>query len=312
MGQSPVKLESAPARQERSGTAPSKFSTKPTGDVLEAADRGPNGVPEKVNFWRFIWPFMKDYRWSVLAALLLNAAHGISFAFQTIAPAYLIDDIILAKGIAMQQRIHRLVVLLTLYMVASVFGRMLVWHMGYRIFTYVREKVLLNIRATFFRHVNHLCLRFHRQHHSGEIFSYLFGSPLTQMQNYFQQFTIGAPGQLFIVVSTLVWVARWDWLLTLVLLFAVTCTAYLMQRTRVKIQKLHSEYQKTETKVSGYVADLLRGSRDVKLYVMEAKVAEDFDSRAWEVGQKGYQRDVNAHVQWMKHETVGYFCFCLL
>jgi ABC-type multidrug transport system fused ATPase/permease subunit len=308
MGQSPVKLESAPARLERSGIVQPKFPIKSADDVLDAAEVG----GDKVNFWGFLWPFMREYRWSVLLALSLNALHGISFAFQTVAPAYLIDDVILAKGIAMPQRLHRLALLLSLYLLASIFGRMLVWHLGYRVFTFVREKVLFNIRASFFRHVNHLCLRFHRHHHSGEIFSYLFGSPLAQMQNYFQQFTIGAPGQMFIVISTLIWVGMWDWLLTLVLLFAVLCTAWLMHRTRQRIQKLHSDYQKTETKVSGYVADLLRGSRDVKLYVMEDKVAADFDSRAWEVGQKGYQRDVKAHIQWMKHETAGYFCFALL
>ena len=75
---------------------------------------------------------------------------------------------------------------------------MLVWHVGYRMFTYVREKVLFSLRANFFRHVNHLCLRFHIKHHSGELFSYLFGTPLAQVQKYFQQFTFGAPGALFI------------------------------------------------------------------------------------------------------------------
>lgn len=138
---------------------------------------------------------MYPYRWLVLAALALNAMHGFSITLQTVAPKYLIDDVILVNGITMQQRWHRLALLLVLYLLASIFGRMLVWHSGYRIFTYVREKVLFNIRATFFRHVNHLCVRFHRQHHSGELFSYLFGSPLLQIQTYFQQVTFAAPGR---------------------------------------------------------------------------------------------------------------------
>ena len=64
---------------------------------------------------------------------------------------------------------------------------------------------------------NHLCLRFHRQHHSGELFSYLFGSPLLQIQNYFQQVTFAAPGAFFIVLTTLIWVGKWDWMLALVM-----------------------------------------------------------------------------------------------
>ena len=272
---------------------------------------GDEGQP-KLSFWRFLWPSIQQYRWLVLAALVLNAMHGVSVAFQTLAPKYLIDQVILATGISYNQRWHRLAILLGVYLLASVFGRMLVWHLGYRIFTYVREKVLFNVRANFFRHVNHLCLRFHRTHHSGELFSYLFGSPLLQVQNYFQQFTFAAPGALFIVISTIIWVGMWDRLLTLVLIVAVVSTAWLMHRTRQRIQKLHSEYQKTETKVTGFVADLLRGSRDVKLYAMEDKVAADFENRVWEIGRKSYIRDVQSHIQWMKHETLGYISFAML
>ena len=114
---------------------------------------------------------------------------------------------------------------------------------------------------------------------------------------------------LGIIISTLVWVGSWDWILTLILIIAVASTSWLMHLTRMKIQKLHSEYQKTETNVAGYVADLLRGSRDVKLYAMEDKVATEFDERVWEIGVKSYKRDVQSHVQFMKQETTGYVCF---
>lgn len=308
MPQTSLKQEIAPAKLHTSGAAAARFSTRDT-DVVSAAQSA--GLPS-VNFWRFLWPSMYPYRWLILAALALNAMHGFSITLQTVAPKYLIDDIILVPNISMRRRVQRLAILIVLYLLASIFGRMLVWHSGYRIFTYVREKVLFNVRAVFFRHVNHLCLRFHREHHSGELFSYLFGSPLLQVQNYFQQFTFAAPGALFIVVSTVIWVGMWDWLLTLVMLAAVLATAGVMQWTRAKIQKLHSDYQKTETKVTGYVADLLRGSRDVKLYAMEDRVAADFDDRIWEVGQKSYRRDVLSHIQWMKWETTGYISFAVL
>jgi ABC-type multidrug transport system fused ATPase/permease subunit len=267
---------------------------------------------KSISLWRFLWPQIRQYKWLVVAALFFNAMHGISVAFQTVMPKYLIDNVILAPSITMPVRWRRLAMLITLYLIASVFGRMLVWHIGYRIFTYVREKVLFGVRATFFRHVNHLCLRFHRQHHSGELFSYLFGSPLAQVQNYFQQFTYAAPGALFIVLSTIVWVATWDLVLTAVLCITTFATVWAMHLTRLKIQRLHTEFQKTETTVTGYVADLLRGSRDVKLYAMEDKVAEDFESKVWEIGQKSYQRDIEGHLQYMKQETIGYFCTGLL
>jgi ABC-type multidrug transport system fused ATPase/permease subunit len=275
---------------------------------LESSDT----IETKVSFWRFLWPLIRPYKWLAATAIVLNAMHGVAITFQTLTPKYLIDDVILAQNVSMTQRAHRLIWLLAAYMFASLVARMLVWHIGYRIFTYVREKVVFGLRANFFRHVNHLCLRFHIKHHSGELLSYLFGTPLAQVQTYFQQFTFGAPGSLFIVLSTLIWLGSWDWLMSGVLLLMVLATAYLMHTTRLRMQRLYTEFQKTETSVTGYVADLLRGSRDVKLYAMEERVAADFQERVWEIGKKSYQRDVYGHVEWMKQEAIGYLAFALL
>jgi len=50
-----------------------------------------------------------------------------------------------------------------------------------RVFTFVRERMAFALRTLFSRHVNDLCLRFHGMHPSGELFNYLFGSPLAQI-----------------------------------------------------------------------------------------------------------------------------------
>jgi ABC-type multidrug transport system fused ATPase/permease subunit len=279
-----------------------------------ADDRPASSAPpeEATSFWRFLWPMIRPYRWLAATAIVLNAMHGVAITFQTLMPKYLIDDVILASSLTMSQRIHRLAWLIVAYLFASLIARMLVWHIGYRIFTYVREKIVFALRANFFRHVNHLCLRFHIQHHSGELLSYLFGTPLAQVQTYFQQFTFGAPGALFLMLSTIIWLGAWDWLMSGVLLLMVAATAFLMHTTRLRMQRLYMEFQKTETSVTGYVADLLRGSRDVKLYAMEERVAADFQERVWEVGKQSYQRDVAGHVEWMKQEAIGYFAFAIL
>jgi ABC-type multidrug transport system fused ATPase/permease subunit len=277
-----------------------------------AAEISPQNPTESTPFWRTLWPLIKPYKWLVFGAFFLNALHGISFTFQTVMPKYLVDDVLLAGGLTPAQRWNRLLLLIGAYLFAALVGRMLVWHIGYRMFTFVREKVLFGLRANFFRHVNHLCLRFHIKHHTGELFSYLFGNPLVQVQTYFQQFTFGAPGACVILISTIVWVGTWDWLLTSVLVGSVFVTVLLMQHTRKRIQKLNSEYQQTESSASGFVSDLLRGNRDVKLYAMEERVSADFEKSVWEVGQKSYRRDVQGHVEWMKNESVGYLAFCAL
>ncbi len=259
-----------------------------------------------------LWPQLRRYKWLLAGAFTLNAAHGVAIVFQTVTPKYLIDDILVPAGLSSAVRWHRLLWLAAGYFFASVVARMLVWHVGFRLFTYVRERALFGLRAQFFRHVNHLCLRFHGRNHSGELFNYLFGNPLQQVQAYFQQLAFGAAGSLVVLVTTVVWLGAWDPVLTGILVATVAATVLLMNYTRRQVQAMVADYQRVESSVTGYVADLLRGSRDVKIYAMEDQVAAAFDERVWEVGRKTYEREVRGHALWMRQETVGYAAYALL
>jgi ATP-binding cassette subfamily B protein/subfamily B ATP-binding cassette protein MsbA len=125
-----------------------------------------------------VWPMFRPHKWLLILAVGLNALHGIAVSTQLLAPKWLIDDIIEPKDLTSEQRWMRFVWLGLGYLAMTVVGRMLVWHVSFRMLTWIREQAVLALRARFFRHVNHLCLRWHGQHSSGELFSYLFGSPL--------------------------------------------------------------------------------------------------------------------------------------
>ena len=81
---------------------------------------------------------------------------------------------------------------------------------SFRYLTDVREKLIFTLRSQFFRQINALCLRFHLKHTSGELYSYLFGSPLQQVQQYFFQLTMFGIQAGFMLVTTLIWVFTWD------------------------------------------------------------------------------------------------------
>ena len=207
-----------PAGTTRPPVPPGEPSPEPGGPSPEPGGPSP-GHP--TGLWAMLWPQLKPYRWLLVTAFVLNAAHGVAIVFQTVTPKYLIDNVMLPPGLTSAVRWHRLLWLAAGYFLASVVARMLVWHVGFRMFTYVRERALFGLRAQFFRHVNHLCLRFHVRNHSGELFNYLFGNPLQQVQAYFQQLAFGAAGSLVVLVTTVVWLGAWDWVLTGILLGTV-------------------------------------------------------------------------------------------
>jgi ABC-type multidrug transport system fused ATPase/permease subunit len=252
------------------------------------------------------------YRWHILAASVLCGIHGGAMALQNLFPKWFFSDVIEARGIDATERWWRVVRLGVLYLAVSVFMRMGLWHAGYRFFTWARERIAFTLRAQFFRHVNHLCLRFHGQHPSGELFSYLFGTPLSNVMQFFQHASVFGPGSVVTVVWTLSVLWFWDPVIGGLLTFTSLCSVLLMAHSRRRVQRIHKDFQSIEGDVSGWVADLLRGNKAVKLYAMEAQVLEDFEEHALFIGKKSYERDVLSHIEWMKQEGFSYACYVAL
>ncbi len=270
-------------------------------------------VPSSPNaFRRYIWPLFLRDRWLLVGALVLNGIHGAAIALQNLVPKWLFAEVLEKPDLTTAQRWTRLGWLVAGFLVVSLIARMAVWHAGYRMFTWVRERVVFALRGQFFRHVNHLCLRFHGEHPSGELFSYLFGTPLNNVMQFFQHTSMSVPGAIITVITTLVMFFRWDWLVATVLMVTSFASVALMIRAREKMQAINREFQSAEGDVSGRVADLLRGNKAVKLYAMEEQVAEDFDRQALVISRKSYERDVLSHIEYMKQETFGYFCYAAL
>lgn len=275
----------------------------------------PNNERQIENFppsvLRTIGPFVKPHRRALVGAIALNAIHGFAITFQVFTIGWLVDWV-LGKGNIPPDMWRRTVSLVTGYFLVSVFGRMLAWHLGYRLFTRVREKILSALRERFFRQLNVLCLRFHTQRSSGELFSYLFGSPLNNIVGFYQHCSSGLAGAVTTIASAIGMLILTDWGLTAILALTVFVQVVMMDSFRRANRKIHLDFQKLESTVTGTVADLLRGNRAVKLYAMEQAVEGEFGEQIQLISNKSYERDVRVHLAWMKQETLSYAGFSLM
>ena len=274
------------------------------------APTAPTALPSA--FRRHLWPILHQNRWPIIAAIILVSLHGGAMTLQNVYPKWLFSEVLEPKGLDAAERWWRLVKLVIGYLAVSIFLRMILWHCGYRIFTSARERIIFSLRARFFRHVNHLCLRFHGQHHSGELFSYLFGTPLANVMQFFQQTSMLTPGAVIVIISTLGLFWKWDWPIAVLLTVLCALSFWIMLHARNRIKLIQTDYQKAEGAVSGRVADLLRGNKAVKLHSMETSINVDFEQQAQMIGRKSYERDVRSHVEWMKQETLTYFGYVSL
>ncbi|MDA3874398.1 MAG: ABC transporter ATP-binding protein [Kiritimatiellae bacterium] len=263
----------------------------------------------------FIQDIIRPHRAKLALALVLNVIVGASVAFQNVVPKYIIDDALMNPELGPEGRRLRLYFYAALYLFIGVFPRALLFNLSLRIFGRVRERCVFELRSTFFRHVNRLCLNFHTRHQSGELFSYVFGSPLQQIQQYYQSLALIVPHQLVAILLTLLFLGAWDIWLSLLMIVVLSVYFLVLQRARLQMRLIHRDYQNVESKVSGKVSDLLRGYRAVKVHAFEDSALVDFQRSAGLIRDKAYRRDIASHLQMVKEESViysGFACICIV
>ena len=280
-------------------------------NAIPAGAPPPAAAPTN-SLWRLVVPYAWRYRWILSFSLFLNALPGVAIGLQVFAPMYLVDRVLMAGGLTTHERYVRLGFGVVLYLVLAVLMRMFAWYGSYRIFTKVRENIMLDLRSRFFRHINGLCLRFHGKHSSGELFSYVMGSPLNEISSYYHTVAMNVPNGICTFLVMVGCLSFCDWGLTVILVVSVVLTVLSANSGTGRLRALVEDFQVTEGKVIGRVADIFRGNRDVKMYAIEEKMSATFDQSADVLRQKVYDRDVKTHHVNMRQEAVGVFCFVLV
>lgn len=108
-------------------------------------------VPPSPNaFRRHVWPLFQRHRGLLVGALILNGVHGAAIALQNVYPKWLFSRVLEAPNLTTAERWHELAWLVSGYLVVSFVVRMAAWHTGYRMFTWVRERVVFALRGQFF------------------------------------------------------------------------------------------------------------------------------------------------------------------
>ena len=262
-------------------------------------------------FWKTLWRYFQNSRGLVLGALGLNIVCGLAITAQNAIPKYLTDSILLAD-LPQADKIQGAVALMTAYLIVALAGRMLCWHFSMRLFACACARALVRIRTDFFQHVNFLCLRFHEQKQSGELLSYLFGSPLGGVQQFLFQFVLIVPFVVFTLLSTLALVFSWNPILAAILLAGLLVNAWVSPGATRQIRELNQSFQRLESSVSGRASELLRGQKAVKILGAEESVVERFRQDAADIGSKSYEVQVRSHLQGLKSETIQGVIFAAL
>ncbi|MBS0659332.1 MAG: ABC transporter ATP-binding protein [Verrucomicrobia bacterium] len=285
---------------------------RPAASAQETAVPKPESRRSDSALWRLLEPYVSQSRGRLLLMVLLNALPGLGIAVQTVTPKYLVDAVLLPPDLSPGERALRLALVIGAWLVAALGLRMLAWYASFRLFTKLREAAVRDLRSRCFRHIQHLCLRFHGQTSSGEMFAYVLGTPIASVSGFAHHVFINPPNAAAAFLLSSLWIFWWDWTLSLVLLALVLATVATLRRNQPELEELQESFQRTEARVSGRLSDLFRGQRDVKLHAAEEELARTFESDAATIGQATCRRDLHTHRLNMRHEVVGAVFFALV
>ncbi|MBD3321566.1 MAG: ATP-binding cassette domain-containing protein [Chitinivibrionales bacterium] len=267
--------------------------------------------PPKPRFWTTIRDYMRPYHLKLFFAMICAVITGIAVALQPIVVKFIVDRGVNRTGAPAEEKFKYVLLYTGLYLLLSG-TRITVWLVGYRRLVAALEGFLFTIRSQFFRPVQSLCFRFHDNVSSGELFNYIMGSPVNSLKMFLQQFIMTVPTHLVSWVVALGALIYFDWIMAAILIATVTAIVCINRRSRRVIKAMSSEFMKQESSVSKYVADMLRGTREIKIHAIEDDVSDRFDFQIDRIREQSENLSYRQHVEYVKPESLHYAGMALI
>lgn len=256
-------------------------------------------------FWKYLYPYMKEYRSKLIITMITSCIVGIFVAVQPLVIKYIVDDGISNPALTSDAKMKYVGFMCIVYVLISTL-RIGFWRIGFTNMLKSMEGTLYNLRSHFFSHVQAMCMRFHEHTSVGELFNCIMGSPINNIKTYMNQMFISVPYQVVSLAISLVALFSYDGLLTLILFATafVMAVCYVISRRRVR--KLFSEYIEVESEASHYLNDTLQGMAAIKLYSIEENtlgIFRDFIGKMYDKGVKATLKQISEN---QKPEYVQY------
>ncbi|MDD5674185.1 MAG: ABC transporter ATP-binding protein [Chitinivibrionales bacterium] len=276
----------------------------------------PTTAEAETPFWATLLSFVKPYRGTFALASCMAVLAGTAVALQPLIIKWIVDDGILRKlhdgSHAPAGQCLKYVAFFTgLFLLSSVL-RIVFWMIGYRRLIAVIEQLLCDLRSQFFRHAQHLSFRFHDRVSSGELFNYIMGSPLTALKTFLHQGALWIPSQIVTWIVAVIMLLRFNAAMTLISLAMAAAVVYVNNRSRFIIRELTSDFMETESSVSKYVADMLQGSRAIKMYAIEDSISGSFESYVDRIRVQGVRLAYRQQLEGIKPEFLQYVGMALI
>ncbi|MDW8105792.1 MAG: ABC transporter ATP-binding protein, partial [Armatimonadota bacterium] len=234
--------------------------------------------------WRLL-AFAKPYTWQiVLSGVLMLLGTAIE-----LAPPYL-TKILVDSVLVPRQNLHLLVVILVVLALTRLLGVAISIWRG-RLSAWLGARLVFEVRAKLFQHLQWLSLSFYDKRHTGAIMS-----RITQDTGALYDFLVDGVSSLIVNLLLLVGITVvlfWmNWQLAALILLPTPVVVLIMTWFWKRVRRVFHQFWHRWSRLSATLSSTLSGIRVVKAFAKEGEEIERFQRRNRDLMQSGMQAEM--------------------
>lgn len=252
----------------------------------------PKGAIKKGTFGRLFKTLFKYYKWRLIAVIFCILFTSVGGLVSSVYMQLLVDDVItpaLASGFNNNLK-ARLVGLII--MMVSVYSLVIITSFLYtRIMATVTQGMLYHLRTDMFAKMQKLPIKYFDTHAHGDIMSTYTNDTDATRQLIGQSLPHLLTNSLTLVVSIALMLNYSFWL-SLVVLFSTIIMTFVVKKIGGNSAKNMVAQQTSLAIEEGFVEEMMKGQRVVKVFTHEERAKEDFDK----LNEKLFKDSERAHI----------------
>ena len=252
----------------------------------------PKGAIKKGTLGRLFKTLFKYYKWRMIAVIFCILFTSVGGLVSSVYMQLLVDDVItpaLASGFhsELKARLTGLII-----MMVSVYSLVIITSFLYtRIMATVTQGMLYHLRTDMFAKMQKLPIKYFDTHAHGDIMSTYTNDTDATRQLIGQSLPHLLSNSLTLVVSVALMLNYSFWL-SLVVLFSTVIMTFVVKKIGGNSAKNMVAQQTSLAIEEGFVEEMMKGQKVVKVFTHEEKAKEDFDK----LNEKLFKDSEKAHI----------------
>ena len=252
----------------------------------------PKGAIKKGTLGRLLKTVFKYYKWQLIIVLIAIVLNSVGSLVSSVYMQMLVDNVItpaLTEGFhsELKARLMGLII-----MMVSVYSIVIIASFVYtRLMATVTQGMLYRLRTDMFAKMQHLPIKYFDTHAHGEIMSTYTNDTDATRQLIGQSLPTILSSSLTLIVSVVLMLTYSFWL-SLVVLISTFFMTFMVKKIGGNSAKYMISQQTSLAEEEGFVEEMMKGQKVVKVFTHEEKAKEDFDK----LNEKLFKDSERAHI----------------